>query len=129
MLEITQKTIEEKAMDLVTNEIFMEVSEFVTDVSNAYFNGVKVESFDPEELYNQTYDEETDEYCEVAQWWAISEYLGETMKEIGDYVLIDLNRGYLWGRIGCGYALSEDMKAPAEYIMTRFNKRMKELHK
>lgn len=129
MLEITQKTIEEKAMDLVTNEIFMEMSEFVTDVSNAYFNGVKVESFDPEELYNQTYDEETDEYCEVAQWWAISEYLGETMKEIGDYVLIDLNRGYLWGRIGCGYALSEDMKAPAEYIMTRFNKRMKELHK
>lgn len=129
MLEITQKTIEEKAMDLVTNEIFMEMSEFVTDVSNAYFNGVKVESFDPEELYNQTYDEETDEYCEVAQWWAISEYLGETMKEIGDYVLIELNRGYLWGRIGCGYALSEDMKAPAEYIMTRFNKRMKELHK
>lgn len=129
MLEITQKTIEEKAMDLVTNEIFMEMSEFVTDVSNAYFNGVKVESFDPEELYNQTYDEETDEYCEIAQWWAISEYLGETMKEIGDYVLIDLNRGYLWGRIGCGYALSEDMKAPAEYIMTRFNKRMKELHK
>lgn len=129
MLEITQKTIEEKAMDLVTNEIFMEMSEFVTDVSNAYFNGVKVESFDPEELYNQTYDEETDEYCEVAQWWAISEYLGETMKEIGDYVLIELNRGYLWGRLGCGYALSEDMKAPAEYIMTRFNKRMKELHK
>lgn len=129
MLEITQKTIEEKAMGLVKNEIFMEMSEFVTDVSNAYFNGVKVESFDPEELYNQTYDEETDEYCEVAQWWAISEYLGETMKEIGDYVLIELNRGYLWGRIGCGYALSEDMKAPAEYIMTRFNKRMKELHK
>lgn len=129
MLEITQKTIEEKAIDLVTNEIFMEMSEFVTDVSNAYFNGVKVESFDPEELYNQTYDEETDEYCEVVQWWAISEYLGETMKEIGDYVLIELNHGYLWGRIGCGYELSEDMKAPAEYIMTRFNKRMKELHK
>lgn len=121
--EINKKTIEEKAEWLVKEDIYYNATWLVNDLIRAYYNGSNVESIDVEELESLLYDPENDEYIEVCQWWVVSEYLGEVLQEIGDYIVVDLPIGYLWGRKGCGYALSEDMEKPAEYIMNRFNER------
>lgn len=117
--QITLLDIQDKAIELTQNGVKTEVSEFVQDVINAHFAGIETKAFDVEELYNALYDEEYDEYIEPCQWWVVSEDLGKYMKEVGEFILIDMNFGYLWARKGAGYPVYEDLEPVAEYLLTK----------
>lgn len=128
-MTITRQQIEKKAEQLVKQDVFYNATWLITDLIKAHYEGVQVESIDIDELESQLYDPEEDEYREVYQWWAISEYLGDVLKELGDYILAPTHIGYIWGRTGCGYELYEDFTEAAEHIMKRFNKQMEQYNK
>ena len=53
------------------------------------------------------YDEETDEYQEIFEWWIITEYLYDKLKEKGQPVL-EWSNSYYWGRCTTGQAILLD---------------------
>jgi hypothetical protein len=52
-------------------------------------------------------DEETDEYHEIFEWWAISEWLANKFREYKEPVL-DNDYGTWWGRTTTGQAIKMD---------------------
>lgn len=104
------------ASTLKNDDVMMLANDIIDDLFKAYSNGSHVESIDIEDLENQLWDDETEEYKEVFQWWFISNYLGEKMKESGNYIVAETYYGYVWGRTGCGYSIEDDLLEVANYI-------------
>lgn len=53
--------------------------------------------------WENIYNEETDEYAEIAEYWLISEDLYNHLKDLGEPVLsLNDNDLFIWGRITCG---------------------------
>jgi len=50
-----------------------------------------------------------DEGDEVMQWYFVSRYLAGVLEEAGETVL-GIEDGYLWGRTGCGYPVTDDIE-------------------
>lgn len=46
---------------------------------------------------------------EVMQWYFVSRYLAGVLEEAGETVL-GIEDGYLWGRTGCGYPVTDDIE-------------------
>jgi len=62
-------------------------------------------------------DEETDEYQEIFEWWAISNWLSNRLREHNEPIL-DNDYGTWWGRTTTGQAIAMDyaMEKIAESI-------------
>lgn len=54
------------------------------------------------------YDEETDSYAEVFEWWAVSDWFGEKLKEKGEVVIDSIWGKTYWGRCTTGQAICLD---------------------
>lgn len=105
-----QEKLQEKARQIVDNEIFCLVNSEVEyilrqdDYSNAPYSWEDVEN---------AYNEETEEYAEIMQWYKVSDWLVDILGDMGEPVIRDY---CIWGRCGCGYSTEDDMYRVAEYL-------------
>ena len=53
------------------------------------------------------YDDQTDSYKEVYEWWFVSKMLYEYLREKGE-VVCNFDGGFLWGRTSTGQAILLD---------------------
>lgn len=54
------------------------------------------------------YDEETDSYAEVFEWWAVSDWFGEKLKEKGEIIIDNIWGKSYWGRTTTGQSICID---------------------
>lgn len=105
-----QEKLEKKAAELVDKEIFSLMNseiEYIlkqNDYENAPYTWEDVEN---------TYNEETEEYAEIMQWYKVSYWLVNILGDMGEPVIREYG---IWGRRGCGYALKDDMYRVAKYL-------------
>ena len=50
------------------------------------------------------------EDVEVSQYWIVSEWLARRLVENGEAVLLVCDDTYVWARLGCGYAIADDLR-------------------
>ena len=59
------------------------------------------------ENVNNLYDEETEEYKDVYQWYLVSPWLFEALDALG-YPVLDTTGGYYWGRESYGMHIVDE---------------------
>lgn len=76
-----------------------------SDIVGHRFPGTEI----PEEETDQVkeYIREKADQREVYEWWAVSDWLGRKLKELG-HIVIDLGQLTVWGREGTGQAILMD---------------------
>lgn len=85
------------------------------DVYNDIPEGVSKETFEHlqrktqklEEIKDELNDLECDEYPEVYEYWGVSNWLGEKLRELGEVVIDEYNTT-IWGRTTTGQAILLD---------------------
>ena len=65
--------------------------------------------FDYDNLINEPADIDSEEYREIFEWWAVSQWLASHLKAVGA-PLIDNDYGVWWGRTECGQSLEFDAR-------------------
>mgnify|MGYP003132173664 FL=1 len=63
--------------------------------------------------FDNSYDEENDEYCEIFQYFIVSEWLYDQLFKIGGCVA-EFKGFYIWGR--CDFGQSMDMNSELKQI-------------
>lgn len=58
-----------------------------------------------DETITNYYNEDTEEYAEVCEWWVVSSWLCDKLKEHGQVVITSEN---IWGRCTSGQAIFLD---------------------
>lgn len=96
-MKYTQEQFNDTLQFLKDYEVKMSAKWLIEDLIKAHYAGVQVEAVDIEELLSVLYDEEQEEYKDVSYNF-ISDSLGDYMKKIGGYTLIDMHIGYVWVR-------------------------------
>ena len=70
--------------------------------------------------FDNSYDEENDEYIEIYQYFIISEWLYEELSQIGGCVA-EFKGLYIWGRtdFGQGMDMNQELKTIAKNVIER----------
>lgn len=109
-----EEEIRKQAEWLKEHYVFCRCGDMVRELTDAYYNGVKVKAIDIESLEEQlSIEDEDGNYPEVMQFWIVARDLGERLKDHGE-IVTEFEDGYIWGRTGCGYGLEEDFLEIAE---------------
>mgnify|MGYP003150278950 CR=1 FL=1 len=68
--------------------------------------------------FDNSYDEESDEYCEIFQYFIITDWLYENLSKIGGCVA-EFKGFYIWGRcdFGQGMDMNSELKQIAKNIV------------
>tara|TARA_R100000773_G_scaffold44455_1_gene45669 strand:- start:1089 stop:1427 length:339 start_codon:yes stop_codon:yes gene_type:complete len=86
------KTLLDRELKVLANELGNEL--FLDALESGYVD-------------NYECDEEYEEYPEVMQWWIVSDWLADKLREDNEVVME--SKGLMfWGRCGYGYALECD---------------------
>lgn len=105
-----EEKLERYAENLVDKEIFCLINSEVEYILKQY--DYENAPYTWEDVENNR-NEETEEYAEIMQWYKVSDFLVNILGDMGKPVIREYG---IWGRTGCGYALSEDMYRVAEYM-------------
>lgn len=95
---ITQKLVEQEVFCCMTHEV-------------EYMLRTQYNTKDPlitDDDVQNMYDEETDSYAEVFEWWAVSDWFGEKLKEKGEVIIDTVWGKTYWGRCTTGQAICLD---------------------
>ena len=95
---ITQKLVEREVFCCMTYEV-------------EYMLRTQYDTKDPlitDDDVQNMYDEETDSHAEVFEWWAVSDWFGEKLKEKGEVVIDTVWGKTYWGRCTTNQAISLD---------------------
>ena len=84
------KRIIDKEILLLANELASALGEDMTDA------------------WENSYDEDTEEYVEVFQYYIVTDWLAEKLVNIGEPVCRDIHGINFWGRTCCGQAIEAD---------------------
>ena len=93
--------IKERASNIFDSDVYMRAN-YIGEIAMA---GAFGES-GPFDVAGPTYW--PDEGDEIMQWYFVSGYLAGVLEEAGETVL-GIEDGYLWGRTGCGYPVTDDI--------------------
>lgn len=95
---ITQKLVNQEVYCCMTHEVeYMLRTQY--DIKDPLITDDDVQNM---------YDEETDSYAEVFEWWAVSDWFGEKLKEKGEVVIDTVWGKTYWGRCTTGQAICLD---------------------
>lgn len=96
--DITRKLVEREIYCCMTPEV-------------EYMLRTQYDTKDPiisnEDIQNY-HNEETDEYAEVFEWWAVSDWLGEKLAEKDEVIIDNIWGKTYWGRCTTGQAIYID---------------------
>lgn len=95
---ITQKLVEREVFCCMTYEV-------------EYMLRTQYDTKDPlitDDDVQNMYDEKTDSYAEVFEWWAVSDWFGEKLKEKGEVIIDTVWGKTYWGRRTTGQAICLD---------------------
>ena len=90
---------------LIERDIYCNQSALIEELLSAGACGV----FDYDHLINEPADIDSEEYREIFEWWAVSQWLASHLKAVGA-PLIDNDYGVWWGRTECGQSLEFDAR-------------------
>ena len=94
--------------EFVNREVYVNASHLVENciyASDMQSTFKRFEDFDVE-LWSQ-YDEETDTFTEVFEWWIVSSWLGRKLLE-KDEIIIKTGNLTIWGRTTTGQHITMD---------------------
>ena len=95
---ITQKLVEQEVYCCMTHEVeYMLRTQY--DIKDPLITDDDVQNM---------YDEKTDSYAEVFEWWAVSDWFGEKLKEKGEVIIDTVWGKTYWGRCTTGQAICLD---------------------
>ena len=60
------------------------------------------------EMFKNIYDEESDSYADILEYWFVSDWLGARLAEHGEPVIRDFYGFALWGRCCSGQSITLD---------------------
>lgn len=89
---------------IIREDIYCNQSRLIDELLNAGVSG-----FDYDNLINEPADIDSEEYREIFEWWAVSQWLASHLKGVGA-PLIDNDYGIWWGRTECGQSLEFDAR-------------------
>lgn len=89
----------------VNNNVIANVGTMVEYILSKYDDEAPFSIDDVENQYN----EETDTYTEVYEWWLVNSHFADMLAEHGEVVIRDGNFfGCIWGRCSTGQAIALD---------------------
>jgi hypothetical protein len=99
--------IKERASNIFDSDVYMRAN-FIGEIAMDGAEGAMEAATDcPFEVDGPTHW--PDEGEEVMQWWFVSGYLAGVLEGFGETIL-RIEDGYLWGRKGCGYPVTDDIE-------------------
>lgn len=108
-MKYTDSEIQSRSRKLFEDECFLNVTQYINAIFMAEREGVSNLPVYEEYLYcNENYkQDEHGNFPDIDQWWAVSCFLAEDLKNQGEVVL-DVGGHRLWGRVGGGQAVYMD---------------------
>lgn len=103
--ELREQKILNLAERLADNEVYCNVT---AEVEFILYCGSPDAPFFMDDIENYSED------LEISQWWKVSKTILRFLKDLGEPVIMDYD---LWGRKGCNYSISQDMKKVAECMI------------
>ena len=106
------KEEEQRQVKNLTKEVFLLANELGSKCLTGAFESGNIHNYEANEY---------DEYDEIFQYFIVSDWLGERMKETG-YVIMEAEGLSFWCRLGCGYEIECDFVSLWEDINKKLNK-------
>ena len=106
MSKLNEQELQQSTERLVSNEVITNMSSIVSEfmIKNSDFFDEFPELIDG---YFENEDGE-EEYCEIYEYWAVSNWLADKLILKGEHVTKDFYGHCIWGRTTTGQAISMD---------------------